>query len=384
MSKFGHKWFDREAFNAIYKYSKYSSVATQALDKLFRRKVAPIRFAEAVSTGVFDLCKFVNTTGFISTFENLYKLDSQYCGLVALVIDGLEKKFAHQSDHNQVYYECKLYNKYVIVSYNTYRNEISEIYCYKEDSVPVREEIKEIFWKKFTNNIIVGMKLSLRRYEEEENLFARPDKLEQDGNYFSKEYYDANDYVKKYFEKNKSRAIIFYGRPGTGKSTIIRQIAKNLNARTIRISIDSFKDFSLDTMGGIVQALQPEILIIDDFDRLEMTPSMLPIFESLHNQLKVIMISVNNKNYFDKNKAMVRPGRFDKWIKVESLDDAVIEKIIGKEYMHLKDKIKDFPAAFIKELKENIEVLGADGIDDYIKELQERVNYQNQEQEDKS
>jgi len=57
----------------------------------------------------------------------------------------------------------------------------------------------------------------------------------------------------------------------------------------------------------------------------------------------------------------------------------VIEQIIGKENMDLRDKIKEFPASFIQELKNIIVVMGKNNVDDHIAKLQKRIDNQNKE-----
>lgn len=368
----------KNMFNILHHYSKYVAIVSGACDKILRRKIKLIGAVEAVSNGVFELCDFMSESNYLNSFDNLKILGSETIDLLTLLQDGLNKKFI-KITNNFTYYEYFLINKKILASINSYRNEIQELFCNKLETNDIMNELSELFWKQYSNNVIIGLNKSKSRYDDDLNLFARKDDLSGFEDFKSKEFYEANDYIKKFYDNNKNRAIIFYGNPGVGKSTVIKQIAKDLNAKTIRISMDSFKDFDMEKMFSLIDILKPEVLIIDDFDKIEMTPSMLPIFENLHRQIKLTMISVNNLNYFEDNIGLIRPERFDKFIKVERLDDIIIEKIIGKDYMHLIEKIKDWPAAYIRELKENIDVLGADIIDKYVAELQERIEFQNKE-----
>lgn len=374
---------NKNIFNYLHHYSKYVSIATMTIDKIFRHKIKLFSTAEAISSGVFDICEFINESNILSKYDGLSCLNADALELLALLQDKLNKRFIKLSN-NLSYYEYKLLTKKILVSINLYRNNISEVFCEKDETDIVLDEIGQLFWKTYSNNILLGITQSYHKYDDDPGLFARPDDFSGFDDFHSKEFYEANDYIKQFFYKGKNRAVIFYGNPGVGKSTIIRQIAKDLNVRSMRISIDSFKSFDVERTFNIINILKPQVLIIDDFDKIEMTTSMLPIFEKLHKQIKLTMISVNNLNYFEDNIGLVRPERFDKFIKVERLDNVVIEKIISKKYMYLADKIKEWPAAYIRELKENIDVLGDENIDKYLEELNGRIEFQNKERPAKS
>ena len=373
------KIMDRHLFYSVLKYAKYCSILSGSVSKIFREKVKVLRSIDAISTGIFEICDFINESSILSSYNDLVKIDSVTTSLVELMIDHFDKTFI-KTAQNYNYYEAKMGNSIILIAVNSYYSETQSVYCNKNEVLNVKKEISKLFWKTYSNNIIMGYTKEQRKYEDGETLFVKPDTLDFDENSCSDEFNEIFSYINKFFIKDKHRAIVFYGNPGVGKSTIIKQIAAKLKTRTIRISLSSFIDFDINSIFDLMNSLNPDCLIIDDFDRVEMSANMLPIFENLHKQIKLIMISVNKLNYFDKNKGLIRPERFDKLVKINNLNDEIIEKILGEKNDILIAKVKMWPAAFIKELKENIDILGKEDTDKYVKELQERVDYQNKEE----
>lgn len=353
-------------------YVKYAHLCSRAANKIFRNRIKLFRFADAIFESWSDINSFVDELGLVQRLDNYIRLDDNFTHLIDILSPHLNKKLLKVGSHT-TYYDCEIGDSKILLSHNSYRNATNDAFCYKGSLDDVANNLRELFWKAYSNNVIVGFNKD--SYGEEKSLSVRRDENFGTDAFHSKEYFDALSYIRDFYNYGKNRAIIFYGNPGVGKSTIIRQIASKLGAKTIRVNLDAFDKFDTESILDIVRILKPQCLIIDDFDKLELSKSMLPIFERLHRHIKLTMISVNNLNYFEKNEALIRPGRFDKFIKVERLDDYVISQILGEKNLHLIEKVRQFPAAFISELKDNIDVLGEEIAEKCIKELEERIKH---------
>lgn len=184
----------------------------------------------------------------------------------------------------------------------------------------------------------------------------------------------ANDYatyLKKYLDKDIYRTVLFYGFPGTGKSTISRSLCDILGLRSLRVRIEDMQIMDSETLGSMIQIFKPDVLIFDDLDRAGNQISLLEMLESAHKSVKLVFATVNNINELDP--ALKRPGRFDEIHHVAKLDEVAVKKLLG-EYVDAYEITKDWPVAFIKEYVIRRSVHGAEQARDSVIELQKRVD----------
>ncbi len=128
-------------------------------------------------------------------------------------------------------------------------------------------------------------------------------------------------------------------------------------------------------MTNIIDLILPDAVIIDDFDKSEHSPAILAVLELFAKQCKLVMATANDINYIKEKKYLVRPGRFDKLIKIDKIDSRVIMDLLGPENHEFYESVKTWPAAFIQELKDISTVLGKDRARESIPELAKRVKY---------
>lgn len=156
--------------------------------------------------------------------------------------------------------------------------------------------------------------------------------------------------------------ILFYGVPGTGKSSLVKAIATTFNRSILNISI---ADFQYIDINKLVQSIntdkeQEYIVLLEDIDTLflnretetdtegrKVINKLLQFLDSNSSPNNVIFIATTN--YVDRlDAALLRKGRFDIKVEIKQLNyegaveygrsfglhDDVIERI-------LKDYIKD-------------------------------------------
>lgn len=182
----------------------------------------------------------------------------------------------------------------------------------------------------------------------------------------AKELYEKQ---KKFIDKGLSRSILLVGSPGTGKSHCVRQVGQKMGT-TLRIRAQGFS--SIPDIGTILKTLNPDCLIIDDFDRISTPSGVLDSFEEIRATTKLFLATVNDKTKLDS--ACLRPGRFDEVIEFEKLDEEILEHLLKNFSPAIKDVLKQMPIAYVDEYRRIMKVLGEDPDHEILIGLINRVN----------
>jgi cell division protease FtsH len=167
------------------------------------------------------------------------------------------------------------------------------------------------------------------------------------------------------------RGILLEGPPGTGKTLLAKAIASETNSYFTSVSGSEFVELFVGMGASRVRDLfesartnRPAIIFIDEIDAVgrqrgaginmanderEQTLNQL-LYEMdgfNNNQDIVVMAATNRKDVLDK--ALLRPGRFDRIIKVPLPDKESREKIL-EVYINKKKTEKQFDISAIAEL----------------------------------
>lgn len=254
------------------------------------------------------------------------------------------------------------------IGYLGYKEEknISILYVKNEDSKNAKDNIIEYLsnkiWKKFNSNHLEIIKV-IDRNQVYFNLI-----VDEDIEYFPSSIgEEISKEIEAFTKNNVHRTILLLGPPGTGKSTAIKYITNKLNYTSLRISNEVIENDLLQ----LVQVIKPDILIVDDFDRVSKQRFLLDFMTKLKKNTKAFLISCN---FFDKlEPAMKRPGRIDNIYYIEKLDKDVIDNILG-EYADITPKeIYDWPISYIQEYVNRCKYLGSEKALESMKELEQRI-----------
>jgi len=165
----------------------------------------------------------------------------------------------------------------------------------------------------------------------------------------AKQIDDMVDRHHRFTDNNIPRSYMFYGDPGTGKSSAAMVFAGRLGKRILKVDSNSLANAHVKTLSFLIEYLHPDFLIIDDVDKMDMTkglPTLLDIlqrFKTEHSFVSIIM-TANSVSLFDKG--FLRPGRIDTWIEFKIPNDeeraAILTSYIKEEGITVSDEmIKD-------------------------------------------
>lgn len=177
--------------------------------------------------------------------------------------------------------------------------------------------------------------------------------------------------LKPYLNKNISRSIVFYGAPGTGKSTMVRAIADELKSCVLILEEKDLATSGAHGLKKICEILKPDCVIIDDLDRVQNAHTILDQIEVIKKSVKILLITVND--YSKLGSALLRPGRSDELIEVKRVFDATTFITQLKEYPKINEEVSNWPIAFIEELRNRIEVKGLNEALKDVPKLRKRV-----------
>lgn len=186
---------------------------------------------------------------------------------------------------------------------------------------------------------------------------------------------DLSAYLKRYMEKGLSRSIILNGPPGTGKSTMAHSVLDELDLKTLKVKYNKNTNSSvLGIISFLVEAFDIEAILLDDFDYFAETTSLLGLLEWIHRHTKLAIAITNSLKSFPP--AVIRPGRFDELRTIEHLDEEVMRTVLGDLYGSLSHRVEKWPIAYVNELTLRVRTNVNGNVEEYISELQSRVNAQ--------
>lgn len=180
------------------------------------------------------------------------------------------------------------------------------------------------------------------------------------------------DYISKSMEAKLPRAVMLCGEPGAGKSCVASTLLKRLDLQTLIVK--DFTKVGYETILATVKLLNIDAILIDDFDHANVGDNslMLGFLENIRKDVKIILATVNSTQKF--HKALVRPGRFDKIMLVNKLDESVVKNLLGKDLVEYFDRVKDWPIAYVNEFVLSMRLEGYEKSSAIIEDLQKRVS----------
>lgn len=184
--------------------------------------------------------------------------------------------------------------------------------------------------------------------------------------------------IGQFLDAGHHRALMLYGDPGVGKSSIVNAVADRMAVPTLVLEQRQLIGMSSGNLNDILEMLQPDVVIIDDFDRFGGGGFQIGTVDRIRKTAKLLLVTVNDFDRIDS--AVVRAGRFDDVIRVDSV--RAVHDIIPDLPERLVEEVQRWPIAFVDELRLRLDVLGPDRLHDEVALLRERVRLQRTKRDD--
>lgn len=157
---------------------------------------------------------------------------------------------------------------------------------------------------------------------------------------------------ERYIEMGVRRCICLQGKPGTGKSTLARTVAKRLGRRTVKMTASAFQRLHFTQWKILLCMISPEVLILDDIDRIDDLEEYLDRFEDAYYHVPLTLFTSNDLKKLPG--AFKRPGRIDQLLELS--DPAVEVRLEVLREFAIMEKVGEIPderVGFMLHLYEN-------------------------------
>lgn len=229
--------------------------------------------------------------------------------------------------------------------------------------------VKHQLWQQFEGKSLVMRKNTRTRTLDDSSSVV----FEVDNAFESKKSKRAEELatqLKRPLDEGITRSIMFYGPPGTGKSTLARTVVEMMGLRSFRVRIGDLGGLDNSTLFEAINIFQPDVVILDDFDRTSNQATLLETLEFFHEKVKLVITTVNNRRKLDE--ALMRPGRIDIVELIDKMDEEVVKHVLGK-FVDGFEIVKDWPIAFVNEYVKRRMYMSTEEAESSVKELANRV-----------
>ena len=181
--------------------------------------------------------------------------------------------------------------------------------------------------------------------------------------------------LQAFYAAKQIHSCLLVGPPGAGKSTAIRQVSAQLSLRTLRVDLGAVSAgmTGASVASGLkacIRLLRPDLIILDDIDRLDDASELLSLVETSRLYCSIILASANASE--SMLGALLRPGRFDDVQVYSGLDPRFVTNMSAGD-ADIAARLSKLPLAYVCEYNKRLNVLGAVAAMHELTELEERA-----------
>jgi hypothetical protein len=181
---------------------------------------------------------------------------------------------------------------------------------------------------------------------------------------------------RPFYDRGIVRSVLLVGLPGSGKSTAIRALVSRLGARSLRIQPSDLVTRPSRTeisgpalLTNVVQMTRPDVLILDDLDRIKVTADVLTFLEAVRLHCRLVVGSCNSDRRL--MGAALRPGRFDDVQEFTTNDGPLIAHLSGGD-PSATARLGRLPVAYARCYHDMATVHGPEAARGLLDELEQR------------
>jgi len=266
------------------------------------------------------------------------------------------------------YQVCELGDGYMLVFSLGEGGEVSTTYMLGPEGMTEKMEIPRVgqgLWKQLGTRIEVLIPTTMLDDSMPGDLKAWKPK-ELFGSAQTDEVYTT---IRAYLDKGHTRGIVLQGLPGAGKSCMVQSIVDRLSMTTLILDHGTMRGIGTWGIAKLLEILEPEVLVIDDLDRLPFLEQFLGLIDRVREKVKLLLVTMNHEEELDA--AVVRTGRFDQVVPVIRVCDPVEQ--LPSLPASVIDEVGSWPVSTIRELAIRLDVEGMDSLDRQMADLRERV-----------
>lgn len=127
--------------------------------------------------------------------------------------------------------------------------------------------------------------------------------------------------------------FLAYGPPGTGKTAYVSALARETGGRLLMIDATALPQLGVQEVGFLLDALEPDVLLVDDFDRAPVEAArarVLFLFQHLGAARRGVTVGVTVNDAAKIDEALLRSERIEEAIEFPLPDAAERSDVLGQ------------------------------------------------------